>query len=121
MLFVDYLELTKKYWNNGIVEIMLKGEPHWGEGLPLRKSMGWCRGEYTQANLHTNIELTDLICRYQWMADLSSLDDYSVSTEIRLSLGSPNRDSGPLVFSSQVMVWFFSGVLELAVTGAREG
>jgi len=42
------------------------------------------------------------------MADLSSLDDYSVSTEIRLSLGSPNRDSGPLVFSSQVMVFFWS-------------
>ena len=52
------------------------------------------------------------------MADLSSLADYSVSTEIRLSLGYPNRDSGPLVFSSQVMV--FSGVLELAVTGAGE-
>ena len=43
-----------------------------------------------------------------------SLADYSVShaaTEIRLSLRSPKRDSGPLVFSSQVMVRFISGGL----------
>jgi hypothetical protein len=50
------------------------------------------------------------------MADLSSLADYSVSTGIRLSLGAPKCDSGPLALSSQVMVRF--GVLELVVIGA---
>ena len=44
-----------------------------------------------------------------------------MSTEIRLSLEFSRRDSGPLVFSSQVKVGFFSGVLELAVTGAGKG
>ena len=42
----------------------------------------------------------------EWQT-FASLADYSVShdaTKIRLSLGSPDRDSGPLVFSSQVMV-----------------
>ena len=46
----------------------------------------------------------------EWQT-FASLADYSVLTEIRLSLGPPNFDSGPLGFSSQVMVRFFSEVL----------